>query len=397
MTTKIYFDSAATAKPHQEILEKMKPFFQDNFGNPSGFHQFSHRAKKALNLAREKVANILGAQFEEIIFTSGGTESNNLAIFGAILANDKNIKQEILTTSVEHPSVLQPLQNLPKNFTLKILPVDSNGFLSPEIFLNSITEKTLFSSVIFTNNEIGTINPIEKLATIAKEKKIIFHTDACQTPGIFKINLQKLPIDLLSLNGAKIGGPRGTGILFKKKNIKLKPLFFGGNQEFGLRSGTENVAGAVGFAEALEISQQNLINKQKKFQNFQKKIVDFITAKIPAARLNGPLVGDNRSFLNLNFSFLNCEGESLVLALDHLGFATATGSACASEKLQISHVLSALGLPHEIAHGSLRISFSPQTTNEEIEKFLPVLKDTVEKIRKISSTNFSTKDFPACF
>jgi len=393
--SQIFLDNAAGAPILPEVREKMRPFLE-NFGNPSGLNFFSRRAKTALERARDEFAEILGCENSEIIFTSGGTESNNLAIFGVAENFEKNFKNEILTSEIEHPSVLRPIEKLiKKNFTGKFLQPKKNGEISPEIFKKNISEKSFLASFFFGNNEIGTKNPLEKLAEIARENGVILHTDACQILSTEKINLRKLNVDLLSANSAKIGGPRGVGALFCRKKIKIAPQILGGSQENSRRGGTENLAGIVGFVEAAKIAQKNLQKNSAKLQKFSAKIINFVREKIPDARLNGD--EKNRLPGNLNFSFLNLEGESLALFLDELGFSVATGSACASASLEPSHVLRGIGLPPALAHSSIRVSFSAATTEKNIDEFLRALQKSVEKLRQISATNFSKKNFPEFF
>ena len=390
-------DCAAGVPLKKEVFAAMKPFLYDNFANASGLHFFARRAKAALNSAREKVAEILNCKFEEIIFTSGGTESDNLAILGFCEANLNSQKNKILTTKMEHPAVARAFENLMKigNAEIQFLKNEKTGEISAKNFSEKAGEKTLFASIIFANNEIGTISEIEKIAKIAREKKVILHSDACQIANAQKLDLQKIDVDFLTLNGAKIGGP--GGILFRRKNLKIAPRALGGAQEFGIRAGTEKIADAVGFAAALEIAQKNLKTKNQKFREIQKNIFEFVKNKIPLSRLNGAEIGKKRLPTNLHFSFLNCEGETLALILDEMGFAVSTGSACAAQNLEISPVLKNLKMPHEIAHGSIRISFDENFTAEKVDEFCAALKTAVKKTREISSADFTEKDFENWF
>ncbi len=392
---KIYLDNAATTRIDPRVLEVMQPFFCENFGNPSGMYSISRNAKKALDGARATVAEILNCKPEEIIFTGGGTESDNLAIFGVVEKNFSSKKNHILTSSIEHPAVTNCFRKLEKKCEVDFLSPSQEGEITPEKFTKSIKPNSLFASLIFANNEIGTINPIAKIAKIAKKNGIIFHTDACQAGGTLDLDVQNLGVDLMTLNGSKIFGPKGIGILFKKKSIKIEPQIYGGGQEFGLRSGTENVPGIVGFAKALELAQASRISQNKKYKAWQDKIIEFITKEIPDSRLNGS--AKNRTPNNLNFSFLNTEGESVLLMLDALGFSVATGSACSTASLKISPILAGIGMPHEIAHGSVRITFGRDTKTTDIDKFLIALKQIIEKTRAMSAVNFSKEDFLGWF
>jgi len=393
----IFLDNASTTAVRKEVVEKMLPFFTENFGNPSGMHFFARKAKKALNQSREIVASILNCTKEEIIFTSGGTESNNLAIFGSSYANTTKNKNHLITSLIEHAAVLEPFKRLKKeNFKVDFLSPTQNGEITENILKKALRKETLLISLMWANNEIGTINNIKKLASLTKKKEIIFHSDACQAGGSLELDVKKLGIDLMTLNGSKIHGPKGIGILFKSKNLKIKPQILGGSyQEGGLRGGTENLPFIVGLAEALRLAQKEREKEVKRLQKLQQKIKEFILHKIPLSRLNG--AKENRLVNNLHFSFLNTEGESLMLLLDEAGFATATSSACSSENLKPSHVLLGINMPYEIAHGSLRITLGKNNTEKEINNFLLTLEAVVKKVRQRSAINFTKKDFPQWF
>ncbi len=392
---KVYLDNAATTRVAPEVFEAMRPFFCDNFGNPSGMYEISRDAKKALEQARLTVTNILNCETQEIIFTGGGTESDNLAILGIVEKNFTSTKNHILTSSIEHPAVLNCFKKLEKKCEVSFISPNREGEVTPEKFKESIKSNSLFASLIFANNEIGTINDISEISKITQKNSIIFHTDACQAGGTIDLDIKRLGVDLMTLNGSKIFGPKGVGILFKKKSILIEPQIYGGGQEFGLRSGTENVPGIVGFAKALEIAQKNRVSETKKYKKWQGKMIDFVAKEIPNSRLNG--ARKNRTVNNLNFSFLNTEGETLLLMLDALGFSVATGSACSSSSLKISPVLAGIKMPHEIAHGSLRITFGRDTTEKNIDNFLIALKKVIEKVRAMSAVNFSKTDFSSWF
>lgn len=391
----IYLDNAATTRVDPRVFEAMQPFFCENFGNPSGMYSVSRDARKVLENARATVAKILNCKSEEIIFTGGGTESDNLAIFGTAEKNFSDTKNHILTSSIEHPAVTNCFRKLEKKCEVSFISPNKDGEVTPEKFAQEINPRTFFASLILANNEIGTVNNIPEIAKIAREKEIILHTDACQGGGTLDLDVKKLGVDLMTLNGSKIFGPKGVGILFKSKKISIEPQMCGGGQESGLRSGTENVPGIVGFAKALEIAQDNRIAESKKYKNWQEKMINFVAKEIPDSRLNGS--AKNRTPNNLNFSFLNTEGESVLLFLDAMGFSVATGSACSTASLKISPVLAGIGMPHEIAHGSVRITFGRDTTDGDIDKFLIALKQVIEKTRSMSAVNFSKNDFPGWF
>jgi len=392
----IFLDNAATTATDPRVVEKMLPFFDDNFGNPSGIHYHCLRAKKALDDARKSVADILNCLPQEIIFTGGGTESDNLAIFGIAEKNANKNKNHLITSKIEHPAVLEPFKKLEKKgFNIDIVSPTKDGEITAEIFKKVIKKNTLFASFMYANNEIGTINDIRKLADIAHKNEVIFHTDACQAGGLLDLDVKKLGVDMMTLNGSKIYGPKGVGALFKKQNIQIEPQIIGGHQEFGLRAGTENVAGIVGFAEALKLATKEHAKEETRLRKIQEKIIDYIINNIDLARLNGS--AKNRLSNNVNFSFLNVEGESLLLFINEAGFSVATGSACTSESLDPSHVLTGIGLPDEVAHGSIRITLGKNTKEKDIDNFLPVLKKSVERVRSMSPIHFTKKDFPSLF
>ncbi len=396
MTNNIYLDNAATTKTDPRVVEAMLPYFSEIYGNPSGLHKTSLKALEALTKARETVAKILNCTPQEIIFTGSGTESDNLAIFGAIEANQTKEKNHIITSSIEHHAVAYPFEKLKKQgLEVEFLSPDKYGQISPSDFEKAIKSNTLFASFIYANNEIGTINQISKLAKIAKEKGVIFHTDACQAGGALDIDTKNLEIDLMTLNGSKINGPKGTGVLYVRKGIKIAPQILGGSQEFGLRAGTENVPGIIGITKALELAEQEKIQNNERLIKMRDQIINFVLKNIPLTRLNGH--PKERLPNNINISFLNTEGESLLLHLDKEGFQVATGSACTSASLEPSHVLTGIGLPKELAHGSLRITLGKETNQENVNKFLNILPNIIKKIRDISAVNFTEKDYPDFF
>jgi cysteine desulfurase len=395
----LYLDNASTTKTDPRVVAKMLPFFEDNFGNPSGLHHHSLRAKAALDEARDQVATILNCSFEEVIFTSGGTESDNLAILGFTESNFSPERPNLITSKIEHHAVLHPFEELSKRpeFRVKFLNPSSEGIINKQILDQKLNKETLLVSIMLANNEIGSISDIQNLSKSVNNAGAIMHTDACQAAGAVELDFAKLGVGLLSLNGSKINGPKGVGVLVKRKDLKLKPLQFGGSQEYGLRPGTENIPAIVGFAESLKIAQEERAEATKKLRQLQRQIIDYALNEIPLSRLNGPKDLNQRLPNNVHLSFLNTEGESLLLFLAEQGYSVATSSACTSASLEPSHVLTGIGIPHEIAHGSLRISLSKDTSQEQIAKFLPELKEVVAKVRKMSPVNFTAKDFPQWF
>ena len=379
---KIYLDNAATTSLKSEVLEEMMPILKENYGNPSSIYSIGRNARKEVEKSRQTVAEILGANSNEIFFTSGGTESDNWAIRGVAFAQLKKGKNHIITSKIEHHAVLHTVKELEKEgFEATYLDVDKNGFVNPEEVKAAITEKTALVTVMYANNEIGTIQKISEIGKVCHEKGVIFHTDAVQAVGHLEINVKEQNIDLLSLSGHKFHGPKGVGALYVKKGVRILNLMQGGAQESNKRPGTENVAGIVGLAKALEISMQN---RQEKNKDLEKKRNFLITEllKIKRSRLNGDRT--ERLPGNVNISFEGIEGESLLLLLDAAGICASSGSACTSGSLDPSHVLLAIGLVHEVAHGSLRLSLDESTTMEELEYTVSEVKKVVERLRSMS-------------
>ncbi len=378
----IYMDHAATTYTNNEVLEEMLPFFTVNFGNPSSIHKFGRDVRKHIDIAREKVAKALGADPGEIYFTAGGSEADNWAVKGAAYAN-KNIGNHIITTNIEHHALLHTCEYLEKEgFEVTYLPVDENGLVSVEAVNNAITDKTILISIMYANNEIGTIQPIAEIGRLAREKGIYFHTDAVQAVGSVKIDVREQNIDMLSLSAHKFYGPKGIGALYVRKGIKLINFVHGGAQERGRRAGTENVPGIIGLGKAIELAANNLEGYSKRMTALRDRLIKGVMEKIPYTRLNGHPV--KRLPGNANFSFQFVEGESLLLNLDMKGIAGSSGSACTSGSLDPSHVLLAIGLPHEIAHGSLRLSLGAVNTEEDIDYVLGVLPEIVDRLRQMS-------------
>jgi cysteine desulfurase len=420
----IYLDYASTTPTDKRVLKKMLPYFEKEFANPSALYSSALKAKKAIDKAREILAKFLNSKPDEIIFTSGGTESDNLAIFGVakiaksqisnlksqndnLKSKIRNSKLHIITSQIEHPAVLNVCKQLEKEgFEVTYLPPDKNGIVSAKRVEKALKPNTILVSIMYANNEIGTIQPVSEIADVicnfrkvvsrqssvvssdkynkrqtTDYKRIVFHTDACQATGYLPMDVKKLDVDLLTLNGSKIYGPKGVGALYIREGTKIKPIFFGGGQENGLRPGTENVAGAVGLAEAIKLISGSEGERERKLRDYL--IQELL--KIEGVELNGDKT--KRLPNNINVSIKGVEGEALVLYLDRRGIAVATGSACSSKSLEPSHVIQALGKGREVAHSSLRITLGRQTTRAELDKFIKEVKIAISKLRKISGYN----------
>lgn len=379
---KIYLDYAATTPVKPQVLEEMLPYFTQNFGNPSSVYQIAQINKKAIDDARENIANHLGARTNEIFFTSGGTEADNWAIKGIVEAN-KAKGNHIITTKIEHHAVLHTCEYLEKNgYEVTYLDVDENGLIDLDALKQAIKPTTILITIMYANNEIGTIMPIEEIAKIAHENNVYFHTDAVQAIGQVQINVQQLGIDALSLSAHKIGGPKGVGVLYIKRGIKIAHLIHGGAQERGRRGGTENVAGIVGLSAAMSLAYMQFDEKIHKMTMLRDKLIKGILHTIPHAKLNGHPT--RRLANNVNIAFEFVEGESLLLLLDMQGVSASSGSACTSGSLDPSHVLLGLGIPHEKAHGSIRFTLGDATTEEEIDYVIEKLPAIVQRMRDMS-------------
>lgn len=379
---RIYFDHSATTPTDPEVAKLVVEHMTEKFGNPSSVHIFGREAHKAVDIARKQVADLIGAQPNEIFFNSGGTESDNLALKGIAFAN-RNKGNHIITTAVEHHAILHTCEYLEKQgFEVTYLPVDENALVKLEDLKNAITDKTILISVMFANNEVGTIQPIKEIGQIAREKGIYFHTDAVQVVGNYPIDVNECNIDLLSMSGHKFHGPKGIGALYVRRGIRIQSIQQGGGQERNMRAGTENVPGIVGLGKAAEIAKNEMDTKIKRITSLRDKLIKGIQAKIPDIKLNGHAT--QRMPGNVNFSFYYVEGESLLLNLDIKGIAASSGSACTSGSLDPSHVLLAMGMSHEVAHGSLRISLGRGNTEEDIDYCLEVLPEIIERLRSMS-------------
>ncbi len=376
-----YFDNSATTKVSKKVLESMMPYLTDMYGNASSIYSLGRESRKAIDTSRDKVSKALGCNSNEIYFTSSGTESDNWAIKGIAFANQKK-GNHIITSSIEHHAVLHTCKYLEKyGFEITYLPVNEKGIVNPEDLKKAIRKETILISIMYANNEIGTIQPIKEIGEIAKKNNIYFHTDAVQAVGNVDIDLKKMNIDLLSLSGHKLNAPKGIGVLYIKEGTNIYSVFHGGGQERGKRPSTENVASIVGLGTAIEIATKDIPKKQKYLTTLRERAIKGLMT-IPDTILNGDPV--KRLPGNVNVCFKYIEGESILLMLDQLGICASSGSACTSGSLAPSHVLLAIGLPHEIAHGSLRLSFSIDNTKEEVEYLLKVLPGIIEKLRDMS-------------
>jgi len=375
-------DYAATTPADPQVLAAMEPYFFEKFGNASSLHAYGQEAKKALEDSRQALAEFINARPEEIVFTSGGTESDNSALLGVAYALEKK-GNHIITSAIEHHAITEPAKFLEKKgFKVTYLAVDKDGLLSPDELKKALTDKTILISIMHANNEIGTIQPIAQLAKIAKEKEIYFHTDTVQTVGHIPVDVEKLNVDLLSLSAHKFYGPKGVGALYIRKGTRLETFMRGGDQERGRRASTHNVSGIVGLAKAVELCRKNMESEAKFQSAMRDRLIKEIPARIPEVRLNGhPRI---RLPNNVNFSIKYIEGESMLLSLDMLGIACSTGSACTSSSLEPSHVLLAIGLDHATAHGSLRITMGRWTTEADIDYLLEKLPQVVQKLRAMS-------------
>lgn len=391
---KVYMDNAATTAVDEEVREEMKPFFSEAYGNSSSLHSFGQEAHEALDKAREQVAELINADTSEIIFTSGGSESDNMAIKG-ILAANKVKGNHIITSKIEHPAVLRTIEFMEKEgYNVTYVGVDEKGKVDPKEVEQAITDKTILVSIMHANNEIGTIEPIEEIGKICREKKVLFHTDAVQTVGKIHINVNDMNIDLLSGSSHKLHGPKGVGFLYIRRGVKVQPLIHGGWHESGKRSGTENIAGIVGLGKACEIAKKDMEADQETMKTLRDRLIDEVLGKIPKSYLNGDKKKRLPNNVHLRFDFI--EGEALLLRLDMEGIAASTGSACSTKSLKPSHVLTALGLKPVQAHGSLRLSLSKYNTKEQVDHVLEKLPEIVEDLRKMSPLNESNinDDFP---
>jgi len=382
MMRRVYVDNAATTQVDREVIETIVPYLDEKYGNASSIHSFGREAYEGMENARKQVAELINCSPKEILFTSGGTESDNAAIKGTTYKHrDKG--KHVITSSIEHPAVLETCQSLEANgFRLTYVPVDKTGMIDLEALERSITKETILITMMHANNEIGTIEPIEEIVRIAHKNGIVFHTDAVQTTGKIPIDLNKLDVDLLSISAHKIYGPKGVGVLFKREGVSVEPLIHGGGHERGLRSGTENVAGIVGMGKAAELAKARMKEDSDRLVTLRDRIIKRVLEEIEESYLNGHPT--KRLPNNAHFRFSGIEGESLLLSLDEKGIAASTGSACSSKKLMPSHVLMAIGLNEVQAHGSLRVSLGRTNTSEDVEYVCDSLNETIARLREIS-------------
>ena len=378
---RIYLDYAATAPVLPEVLDAMLPFFVSAYGNPSGIHANGRETRKAVELARRRTAGVLGAESREICFTSGGSESNNLAIQGTAFAM-RGKGNHIITSQIEHHSVLNTCRWLEKQgFRVTYLPVDADGTVDPENVRDAIRPETILVSIMTANNEIGTVQPVAQIGEICREMGVAFHTDAVQAVGMLRTDVREMNADLVSLSAHKFHGPKGTGALYIRKGTRLDPLIHGGSQERGLRAGTENVPGIVGLGKAIETAEAEREENAARIRGLRKVLTDRILQNIPGARMNGH--PENRLPGNCHFSFPGTESEALLLRLDLAGISVSGGSACTSGSVEPSHVLQAIGLKDEMLHSSIRLTIGRETTLKEIEKTAQILTEIVEDLRKL--------------
>ena len=376
----IYLDNAASTQIHSDVLDSMLPFLKEQYGNPSSIHRYGRLSRKAIHKARKQIASLINADPAEILITSGGTESNNTVLIGI---SSQFPDSQIITSSIEHDAILEPCKKLISNgFQVNYLSVDKSGMINTMDLKNIISKKTSLVSIMFGNNEVGTIQPISEIVKICHENKVVFHTDAVQAVGKVAIDVKELGVDLLSISSHKLHGPKGVGALYIKDGVKINPVILGGGQEFRLRSGTENVASIVGFGQACEIAQNNLIENSSLIKKLQTLLVKRVLDEIPEVTFNGH--SEYRLSNNAHFTFLGVNGEDLIIKLDEYGVAASTGSACSVNTQKASHVLESMGFSLEQITGSLRLTVGIFNTENEINETVDILKKVVEELRAVS-------------
>ncbi len=387
---RVYMDHSATTPVRAEVAEEMYKYIIDNFGNPTSLHSFGRQVRNAVEEARENVAASIGAKTNEIVFTSGGTESDNMAIHGVAHAN-KNKGNHIITSAVEHHAVINTVKALGKEgFTITIIPVDKHGVVDPDDVANAITEKTILVTIMHANNEVGTIQPIQEISKITREHGVIFHTDAVQSFGKIPVNVDDLGVDLLTISGHKIYAPKGIGALYIRKGTRWKQsLFHGGSQERLRRAGTENVAGIVALGKACRLATDDLESEARHISQLRDRLIEEVTSNISYVNITGHPT--RRIPGHASFCFQYIEGESMLLSLDMKGIAASSGSACTSGSLEPSHVLLSMGIPHEVAHGSIRLTLGRDNTEEDIDYFMEVMQPIVERLRAMSPLDQETE------
>lgn len=376
----IYLDNAASTPVHEKVVEEMIPFFKEQYGNPSSIHKYGRLANLAIQNARKRIADMINADNNEILLTSGGTESNNTAIYGIVYQSKG---KHVITSSIEHDAILEPCKRLEKEgCKISYLPVDKYGLVNTENLKNEISDETCLITIMYANNEVGTIQPIKEIARIAQKNKILFHTDAIQAIGKTPIDVREIGVDLLSISSHKINGPKGVGALYIRNGVKISPLILGGGQERGLRSGTENVANIVGFGMACKLAKDSMEDNIVHYKKLTTKLASRIINEISCTTLNGH--PDKRIPNNTHFTFLGVSGEDLIIKLDENKIAASTGSACSVRVQKASHVLKAMGFSHEQITGSLRLTVGIINSEEEIDKTVDVLKQVVQELRIVS-------------
>lgn len=376
----IYLDNAASTPVHQKVIDEMIPYFSEQYGNPSSIHKLGRSANVAIQNSRKRIAELINADSKEILLTSGGTESNNTAIYGTVLQRKG---KHIITSSIEHDAILEPCRRLEKEgYRVSYLPVDKYGLVNVGDLQNEISHDTCLITIMFANNEVGTIQPIKEIADVAHKNNIVFHTDAVQAVGKVPINVNDIGVDLLSMSSHKLNGPKGVGALYIRKGINVAPLILGGGQENGLRSGTENVASIVGFGMACKLAKENMNQNIIHFKKLTSKLIAQILSEIPQTSLNGHV--EKRIPNNTHFTFLGVNGEDLIIKLDENKIAASTGSACSVRIQKASHVLRSMGFSHEQIAGSLRLTVGITNTEEEIDQTVDVLKKVVQELRIVS-------------
>lgn len=387
---RVYFDHSATTPVRTEVAEAMCEYLKEGFGNPTSLHYFGRQVRKDVEAAREKVAQAIGANVNEIVFTSGGTEADNMAIHGVAYSN-KNKGNHIITSAVEHHAVLNTVKSLGKEgFTVTILPVDKYGMVSADDVAAAITDKTILITIMHANNEVGTVMPIQEISELARSRGIIFHTDAVQSFGKIPVNVDDLGVDLLTISGHKVYGPKGIGALYIRKGTRWRQtLFHGGAQERLRRAGTENVPGIIALGKAAELAMQDMEKESAHLKSLRDRLIKEVTGKISHVRLTGHPARRLPNHASFTFDFI--EGESMLLSLDMKGVAASSGSACTSGSLEPSHVLLAMGIPHETAHGSIRITLGRDNTREDIDYFMEVMPPIVERLRAMSPLDQETE------
>jgi cysteine desulfurase len=397
MTTKeIYLDNAATTHTDKRVVEEMLSFMTESgvYGNPGSFNSIGLKAKNALDNYRSRAASILGCSPSEVIFTGSGTESINLALQGLARSNMNGKKKHIITTKAEHKATIETCEYLESlGFSITFLDVDEYGMVSPDKLRSALRDDTLLVSIMYANNEIGSVNDISSLAKVCKDggRKVLFHTDACQAAGYLDINVKNLGVDMMTLNSSKVYGPKGVGLLFLRTGVIIKPIIIGGGQERGLRSGTENIAGIAGFVKALEIAEEEKSSEVSRLTSLRERLIAGLMNKIPKVMLNGH--PSKRLSNNANLSFIDVEGEAIMLMMNEVaGICASSGSACTSKTLDPSHVILACGRPYEVAHGSIRFTLGKSTTQSDIDVVIDVLPGIIEKLRAISPVNLKMEE-----